>query len=358
MTERLAAFVERLDRLPLSWAGGVLSTDCLNFGDALSPVMAALVSGLPVQRIPFRSQAPRLAAVGTIGQSFVGGAVHIWGTGCSQWTREGQTRRPYGPPADTQLLLHATRGPYSEYLLSGGKRPWGGGVYGDPAWLLPRFYRPPVGKRRRLGVVLHLSELQAQKPGSPPLDGFRRYDVPAALRHDVALIDSLTAVGAAGLKDKIDEIVACERIVSTSLHGMVIAEAYGIPCLYFALEPPRAGGPRNGPGLLRLDPAGPFDSRIVDFYGGFGATRRAVYFQDRDQSSDWEAVAAAVDRFWEPLALDEERLLQAFPLPASPLRAAAGTTIWEHPVLQAIAFKEDVGALRRLDRDGWGAAPG
>ena len=48
--------------IALSWAAATPSRDHLNLGDALSPVMVALVAGRPVRHSPFRAATPRLAA--------------------------------------------------------------------------------------------------------------------------------------------------------------------------------------------------------------------------------------------------------------------------------------------------------
>ena len=115
-----------------------------------------------------------------------------------------------------------------------------------------------------------------------PLPALRRYDLPAGLASEVRLITTVTPIGVGRLKAKVDEILACERIVSTSLHGLVIAEAYGIPCLYFA-----AARDKAGLAAFELDPQAPTNPRIADLYGGVGARRRQAYFQPRRTATDW-----------------------------------------------------------------------
>lgn len=337
--------------IPLGWAGAPLEADYVNFGDAMSPVMVALVSGRGVRRVAYESAEPRMAAVGTIGHGFRGGEVQVWGTGCSRWANPSAPRaqrQPYAPPAGTRLILHATRGPISQHLLSGGAG--GPNVFGDPVWLLPRFYRPQIRKKWALGVVLHLSDLADRAHVAHPLPGLKRYQIPPGLSAAVHLITTATAVDVGALKAKVDEILACERIVSQSLHGLVVAEAYGIPCLYF----PPAGG---GAGLCPLDLAPDTRSspRIADLYGGLGLRQRMGYAQHPRAPTDWEAVMRAIDAAWSPVDLDGDRLMDAFPRGRVPLGAAPGEDVWSHPVVRTLQLRHDVAQLqiRSRRRSAW-----
>ncbi|MFG1480111.1 polysaccharide pyruvyl transferase family protein [Xanthobacter sp. V4C-4] len=341
--------IDSPDAIPLGWAGASLGMTYLNFGDAMSPVMVALVGGRAVRRVAYASDETRMAAVGTIGHGFRGGTVHFWGTGCSHWANPSapKARRvPYVRPRGTDMVIHATRGPISRALLSGGDT--SPGVFGDPVWLLPRFYRPRIRKKWRLGVVLHLSDLADRAYEAHPLPALRRYDLPAGLASEVRLITTVTPIGVGRLKAKVDEILACERIVSTSLHGLVIAEAYGIPCLYFA-----AARDKAGLAAFELDPQAPTNPRIADLYGGVGARRRQAYFQPRRTATDWEDVIAAIDSAWSPLDFDGDRLIDAFPFGAAPLAATAGASVWSHPVVRALALQHDVAELQNTSKRRW-----
>ncbi|MCS0494510.1 polysaccharide pyruvyl transferase family protein [Ancylobacter sp. MQZ15Z-1] len=353
MKTALEALVQSEGEVRLGWAGSTTLMDYLNFEDALSPVLTAMVGGVPVRRVPAKSHSVRMAAIGAIGHTFEGGQVHVWGTGCSPWKNPSapvDRRVAFAPPGHGAIVLHATSGPVAERLMAnGGKRP---GLYGDPAWLLPRFYRPRIRKKWKLGVILHLSELADRSYEPHPLPAFERYDVPEEFQDDVHLITTVTPLGVPALKAKLDEILACERIVSMSMHGLIIAEAYGIPCLYF----PPLSEPR-GLGRLALDPEGPADLRIVDLYLGLGRRHIPAYFQDRGRPTDWQAVMDAVDRTWEPVTFDSKKLIEAFPFTPSPLKAPSGKSIWDHPVIKGLILQHDVALLRQQDRDSDPADP-
>jgi hypothetical protein len=331
--------------IPLAWAGSTTEMDYLNFGDALSPVMVALLSSLDIARVPSKSKSVRMAAVGTIGHGFEGGEVWFWGTGCSGWRNPSapmSDRVRFSVPADSLFHVNATRGPVSARLLGG--RP-SGGVYGDPVWLLPRFYRPNVPKKWEVGVILHLSELADRAFEAHPRPDYRRFGVPAEFANSVRLINTVTPIGIKPLQDKIDEILACKRIVSTSLHGMVIAESYGIPCLYFS-----PNGTDPGLAVSALDPDGGLDLRIVDLYLGMGRKALSTYAQPRAVETDWRHVIDVIDDVWQPATIDEDALIDAFPLDVRLLSAPDAASIWDHPLLTGLVLQHSVSELRKADR--------
>ena len=325
----------RLGAVPLGWAGATAAAPYVNFGDALSPVMVALCTGLPVARVPFGSTAPRLAAVGTIGHGFAGGAVWFWGTGSSLWRNPfapADQKQPYATPPDTAITIAATRGPISERVLSGEGSIAAPGIWGDPVWLLPRFHRRKVTPRWDLGVILHLSDLtdRAFEVHFNPLH--ERYVVPPEFAGSVRLINTVTPVSVRAVFDKIDEIRSCRRIVSTSLHGLVIPESYGIPCLYFAV--------RGKAGLAEVPPdldTG-IDPRILDLYGGLRLARFPIYVQPRRQRTDWAAVMRAVDAAWAPRAFDGDALIAALPVAPAPVAVPEGMAVWQLPLLRGLAL--------------------
>ncbi|MCJ2131552.1 polysaccharide pyruvyl transferase family protein [Methylobacterium sp. E-045] len=347
MATSITRYVREKGEIPLAWAGSTLDMNYLNFGDALSPVMIALLSGKPIRRAPMKSFAPRLSCVGTIGHGFANGEVWFWGTGCSNWANPSAPaaeKKPFVPSAESHFTVTATRGPVSESLLS-AKTLSHAVPYGDPVWLLPRFYKPTVKKRYKLGVILHLSELANREMEAVPRKEIARFRIPAELADDIHLITTVTELHVGALQSKIDEILSCERIVSTSLHGMVIAESYGIPCLYFA---PSLS--KDGLQSVELTPGGDVDLRIVDLYTGLGLPKIDVYNQPRPKPSDWPAIMKAIDQSWSPKSFDGDALINAFPVDLSPISAAPGETIWEHKALTDLKLRHDVGELNRLDR--------
>ena len=108
--------------------------------------------------------------------------------------------------------IFAVRGKYTNDKL---KRMGYAGtqVLGDPALLLPLCFNPIVNPQSLIGVIPHWSEIEyfVDKYSS-------KYKVIDLRTKDV--------------EGKIREILSCKYILSTSLHGIIISHAYGIPALW------------------------------------------------------------------------------------------------------------------------------
>jgi hypothetical protein len=313
--------------VPLSWVRSSAAIPVGNFGDAASAVVVAALAGRQVAHRAFNSKHRRVVAIGTIGQGQSAGAVHVWGTGFDP------KRAPVGPSdagffaaPDVEYTVHATRGPYSRATLlrAGIAAP---AIYGDPAWFLPRILHPRPQPRHELGVILHISELVSPGPVAQPLPHLLRYR--GGEVDGVHLISTYHEPSWQGFQDKLAELLSCKRIISRSLHGMILADAYGIPCLYMA---------DGEPGMQRLDIEagyGSVDHRFADAYRGFGRSRLAAFGLPKDQPSRWDEVMGAADQMWEPLSFTGEALFEAFPVrPAVSFDAAA----WPLPTEMAEAL--------------------
>jgi hypothetical protein len=108
----------------------------------------------------------------------------------------------------------AVRGPQTRQRLleQGHKVPE---VYGDPGLLLPLYYHPEIKKKYKFGIVAHYNDYKALR----------------ALYEDdkeVLLIDLMTN----DIEATTDLFLQCERIISSSLHGLIISHAYGIPAVW------------------------------------------------------------------------------------------------------------------------------
>lgn len=91
------------------------------------------------------------------------------------------------------------------------------GIYGDPAILLPLIYNPEVKQIHEVGIVEHYIDKGLYKGG-------HKIDVEQ------------------NWKTFVEEIKKCKKIKSSSLHGLIIAEAYGIPAEHIKLSNNVVGG--------------------------------------------------------------------------------------------------------------------
>lgn len=132
---------------------------------------------------------------------------HIWGSGFMSQMEQCK----YG-------IIHAVRGYLSlkkihEQIANGASLKFADKVaVGDPGLLLSRFVRPSV-KKYRIGLVPHFSEIDFFMKNYG-----QKYHVIDLRSSD---IESVTK-----------EITACEYIISTSLHGIIVAHSFSIPALW------------------------------------------------------------------------------------------------------------------------------
>jgi pyruvyltransferase len=91
-------------------------------------------------------------------------------------------------------------------------------VYGDPVLLMPKFYNPNIRKKHELGIIPH----HIDKVLIPKL----KEQFPNAYLIDIQ----------GGTYTIINEILSCKRIVSSALHGIIGADAYGIPSIWIKLS--------------------------------------------------------------------------------------------------------------------------
>jgi hypothetical protein len=206
-----------------------------NFGDALSPLVVAHLAGRPVVWA-HRGECELYAAGSLMTMIANAHAVPrpggfrplVWGSGMMA-------------PVATQFLpnvrLALVRGPITATLL--GVRFDG---HGDPGLLTPEVLGPAPARQDRIGVVPHLS-----KRGDPALK--------AALAADPRL--TLIDVTAPDPLEVVRQIAACGYVFSSCLHGLVVADAFGVPNTW-------------------LDPSGNHGAAALKFYDYAASVGRAL----------------------------------------------------------------------------------
>jgi pyruvyltransferase len=128
----------------------------------------------------------------------------VWGTGCIDEGMIGQTPEK----------VYAVRGPLTrqELLKKGIECPE---VYGDPALLYPSIYNPKIEKKYKWGIIPHYIEFESARD---------REVLKNLENQGVKIIDICS-----GEQEFINELLEVENIISSSLHGLIIADAYGVP---------------------------------------------------------------------------------------------------------------------------------
>ena len=88
-------------------------------------------------------------------------------------------------------------------------------VYGDPAILLSDLYLPEIEKKYEVGIIPHYVDFKKVSAEYHNMEG-------------VQVIDLMTL----DIEKTTDEILACEKIISSSLHGVIVPHTYGIPAIW------------------------------------------------------------------------------------------------------------------------------
>lgn len=176
------------------WGGrSLLARPLDNFGDLLGPIVVReLVAQLGLGRAAHGSgERRRLLAVGSILHFARSGDV-VWGSGLNA----------KAPDIADRLDVRGVRGPRTAERVPGVP------VTGDPALLLgglrPELVVPP-GRRSGVVVVPNLNEL-------------------AELRDRTGVVNPRAPLAAV-----VRRIASSELVVGSSLHGIVVAEALGVP---------------------------------------------------------------------------------------------------------------------------------
>lgn len=131
--------------------------------------------------------------------------------------------------------VRAVRGPITKYILEKNGYQCKNSACGDPVVLMPNIYAPSsLKKKYNYSIIRHVNTISSHSKESEI--------------HEIS-------VETADYKSFIDEVVASELVISSSLHGIIIAEAYGIPAIFL-----NENGERN--------------SELLKYYDWYYSTKR------------------------------------------------------------------------------------
>lgn len=194
--------------------------DIQNFGDQLTPYLLEKI--LRKETFILRARKHKyLMGVGSV-IHFANQNAYLWGTGILDPEMLTQRAVNIEPSKILALRGELTKKYLEDYTHTTIRTP-----LGDPALTLPKFFTPKVSERKfRLGLVPHYVDYQfcvqlAQKYAD---DSIKVVDV----SRDVETV--------------INEIASCDYILSSSLHGLIISDAYEIPNLWVRFTNNLIGG--------------------------------------------------------------------------------------------------------------------
>jgi hypothetical protein len=209
-----------------------------NFGDYLNPLLAKQLFGVSVAHEPDPLKA-EVIGIGSMWDGDVIGeqhklpekGVHVWGTGF------------YGGESsihEGRLIPHLVRGHHTASRFPGYD-----GAVGDAGLLSSRILEVMPGKKYKTGILCHWSERGSAAVAS----AVERLE-------DSVLIDVQQHP-----REVIGQIALCTEVLSSSLHGLVVADSLEVPNLRVRFT----------------DSVGVEEAKFADYYSVFaGVDPRAI----------------------------------------------------------------------------------
>lgn len=144
--------------------------------------------------------------------------MEVWGSGLI--SAQKKVKQPIGK-------IWSVRGPLTKQALisQGIECP---ACFGDPALLVSRFYQPKVIKKYKLGIIPHYKD-----ENNPAISEFIKG------RNDVKIVSMSTYKN---WRDIPNAVCSCEFIISSSLHGLIVSDSYGVPNVWAKFSEEITGG--------------------------------------------------------------------------------------------------------------------
>lgn len=194
-----------------------------NWGDDINKYFLESVSSLKVNNIRnslLYSVLPvhGYTCIGSLIGNFKAKNYDVWGTGIIELNHNLLSK---------PNKVFSVRGPLTrdELLKNGINCPEN---YGDPALLISRYYRNVVDKEYTWGIIPHYTDEE-----NPALIEFCNN------HPEVLLISMRNYMDWHEIPDK---IMNCHRIISSSLHGLIIADSYGVKNIWVRFSEGIKGG--------------------------------------------------------------------------------------------------------------------
>lgn len=246
------------------------STWSHNFGDSLnSSLLRELVGKNFYESFLFKNDKEELLMIGSVLEKMTKNSI-IWGAGFINNNPEIFIK---------PKKVYAVRGPYTreELLKKNIDCPE---IYGDPAILLPLFYKPKIIKKFKFGIIPHY------------IDKYHPFVREFQKRKDVLFIDIEKKYPK--WQDFIDLISSCEGILTSSLHGVIISDTYNIPNIWIKLTDGVSG---NG-------------FKFKDYYRSVNKNNITQF--DLNLTHNINMINDSLKN-WQKIQFDRQKLLDSFP---------------------------------------------
>ena len=247
-----------------------------NWGDDLNHYMLQELSSKPVvithETLLARHLVHNFVVIGSVIEMLVNRRSVIWGAGLMH-----EQGRDSLPAAD----FRAVRGPLTRAAFQRHYNEECPEIYGDPALLLPLLYSPAKTKRHKVGLIAHYADSKiCDKLQLPPQ------------------VHRITIRDYGNWHDFIDEILECEMVLSSSLHGLIVAEAYGVPSQWIEFD---SDNHRD-------------HFKYHDFYASIGKHQKPIMITESMSTDKLQALCSD----WEKGTFNPDPLLKSCPFKLKP----------------------------------------
>jgi pyruvyltransferase len=165
-----------------------------NFGDNLNYFLVKNITNKDVVYSENRNL-PHLISCGSILTEANANSI-VWGAGFA-WHHDRNDRIPLSN-------IYGVRGELSKERFDKDNI-----AVGDPALLLRKFFNPTIEKKHKYGIIPHWKDIE----------NIYRMNL-----KDVLIINPLQS-----FQEVVQQVLSCENILSSSLHGLIIADLYEVP---------------------------------------------------------------------------------------------------------------------------------
>lgn len=155
-------------------------------------------------------------------------------------------------------------------------------IYGDPALLLPLIYNSSRSKRYKIGIIPHIVDLNNKF-----VSKFKK-----EMGKECVVIDLKNY---RNWRDVVDCIKDCEIIASSSLHGLILSDAYNIPNVWIKLSNNIIGN----------------DFKFYDYFSGCSRDD-TIWIDYRNHEIKYDELLSSSKR-WKPINYDKDKLLASCP---------------------------------------------
>jgi pyruvyltransferase len=186
-----------------------------NFGDWIGPWLISEITGRPVINIKDQNSINAIFSVGSVIEHISKNHKDsiIWGSGLIKKIENKNHKKNVANIKN----INAVRGKLTYQELTEKCGIYVPKIFGDPALLLPKFYNPRI-------------DINTKKPSICPHYIHYNYFKNEDLSKNFKIVNVLE-----NPKKVIDEIVNSSLCISSSLHGIIIAQAYGVPWVWLQI---------------------------------------------------------------------------------------------------------------------------